>query len=142
MSDRGVFVRQRSAYELGASLVARPQSTEIPSGFREAEPAVGTAPHPVSIVVVLAVILPEAHGAVSNPPRSSSVKKPQHGHRYGPSSACLRTLTNGVTMDGIFPPSHDDHDPIDMSCPVSWTISLGSQGYLGLASILSCGGET
>lgn len=63
MSDRWVFVRQGLAYERGTPLVTGSYGMEVPAGRREAEPAVRTASHAVSILVVLPVVLPEAHGA-------------------------------------------------------------------------------
>lgn len=62
MSDRWVFVRPRVVYESGASLVSGSHGTEVPAGLREAESAVRTAANPVSIMVVLPVVFPEAHG--------------------------------------------------------------------------------
>lgn len=87
MSDRGMPVRQGSAYERDASLVASSRSMEVPSCFRKAQPAVGAASHWVGIMVVLPVVLPEATGRISKVPRSLSVRKLQQGQGCGPPSA-------------------------------------------------------
>ena len=63
MSDRGVFAGQRCAYELGTSLVTGSHGMEVPACLREAQQPIRTASNPVGILVVLPVVLPEAHGA-------------------------------------------------------------------------------
>lgn len=61
MSDRGLLVRQRGAHELGTSLVASAHRVEVPPCFSETQPAVGAASNSVRIVVVLLIVLLEAH---------------------------------------------------------------------------------
>lgn len=58
-----MLVRQRLPNELGTPLVAGTHGVEVPTGLSQAQPAVRSATDPVGVVIVLAVVLPEAHGA-------------------------------------------------------------------------------
>jgi hypothetical protein len=127
MSDRGVFVRQRSAYELGASLVASTQSAEVPSCFRKAQPAVGPASHSVSIVIVLPVILPKAHR--TDLEVAALTERQKAAARTGVRAILSLPLDVDERSDhhpGMLPDIAATREPIMTSCPASRAISLGS----------------
>ena len=62
VSGTGAFAGQRGAYELSTSRVTGSQGMEVPTCLCEAQQTVRSASNPVGIVVVLPVVLPEAHG--------------------------------------------------------------------------------
>ena len=49
--------------ELDAPPVAGTNGVEVPTGLSQTQPTVRSAAYPVGVVIVLAVVLPEAHGA-------------------------------------------------------------------------------
>jgi hypothetical protein len=124
MSDRGVFVRKWGAYELGTSLVACTHSVEVLSCFRKAQPAVGAASNSASIVVVLPVVLPEAHRTDLEVTALAERQEATAGTR-------VRTVL-GLPLDvdersdhhGIQTGVAADREPIGTSCPVSRAMSL------------------
>jgi hypothetical protein len=126
MSDRGVFVRHWGAYELGTSLVASTHRVEIPSCFREAQPAVGAASNSFRIVVVLPVVFPEAH-------RTDLEVAALTERQEAAAGTGVRTVI-GLPLDieergvhhGILSGIAVNRESMDTSCPASGAMSLGS----------------
>jgi hypothetical protein len=85
-------------YEMKSSAFACPVRGEVVAGLSETEAVVGPATYVIGVVVVLAVVLPEAHGADVVHAALARLRYPQQGHPYGSSLGGRHTLKNTLAF--------------------------------------------
>lgn len=115
MSDRWMLVGQRIADELGTPLVTGSHGMKVPTCLRKAQPAIRAAPDPVGILVVLPIVLPEAHGADLVAPALIERYEAAAGTAVRAVLGFPLNVDEGAGHHGILPRRAADRDRIDTS---------------------------
>lgn len=90
---------------------------EVPTCLRETQPAVRTAPAPVPIVVVLPIVLPEAHGTDLVGSALIERQEAAAGTAVRAVLGVPLDVDEGADHHGSLTRCAADRDPIDANCP-------------------------